>query len=106
LITGLLGRADPTRTPHEVGALAQGAPLREPVADLAVALRGQVERLDRLVELIGDVALVRAALQEVAPLRARETIGIPECSRVLRSGLAVRPEGGRPQCRGGRELEH
>ena len=106
LITGLLGRADPTWTPHELRALAQGAPLREPVADLAVALRGQVERLDRLVELIGDVALVRAALQQVAPLRARETIGVPECSRVLRGGLAVRPEGGRPQGRGRRELEH
>ena len=106
LITGLLGRADPTWTPHELRALAQGAPLREPVADLAVALRGQVERLDRLVELIGDVALVRAALQQVAPLRERETIGVPECSRVLRGGLAVRPEGGRPQCRGRRELEH
>ena len=52
------------------------------------------------------IALVRAALKQVAPLRERETIGVPECSRVLRGGLAVRPEGGRPQCRGRRELEH
>ena len=63
-------------------------------------------RLDRLVELPGHVALVRAATEKLGAHRRWLAVGEPERARVLGGGLAMGAERGGPfgGCRG--ELEH
>ena len=64
------------------------------------------EGFDRLVRLVGQIALVGAALEQLRPLLWREAVGEPERPLVLRGSLAVRTQGGCARAGLGREAKH
>ena len=70
----------------------QGVALFEPVAERSPASECLFERGDSFVVLIGQVALLRAALEQVRPLGRRQAIAEAKRPRVLCGSLTVCPE--------------
>ncbi len=85
---------------------AAGVALAQPVAPGAVLDERQATSLDRLVDGVDQVALVRTALEQVRPIPAGEPVGEAKRPRELRGRLAVRAEVRRALGCGGSELEH
>ena len=97
LLAGLHRLGYSTGTPENRRESAQRVPLTTPVAKPSVALDGALLRLDGLVRLVGQVALERAALEQLGPRLQRLLVREPERPRVLGGGLdgarrAKRPE--------------
>ena len=90
LPAGLLGFCYAASTPEQARERAKRVSLFAPVAVFPAALKRALVRLDRLIELVGEVAFVGAALEEFGPRLGRQASGEPECAGVLRRGLAVR----------------
>ena len=65
-----------------------------------------MEVLRGLVGVVGHVALVRAALEQLGARGRPEPVGEPQGARVLRCGLAVGAGRGGAFGRGGREAQH
>ena len=82
----------PAGAPQDVGEHAKSVPLAEPVAQLPVALDGALHRPDGLIRLVGQVALVRATLQQLGPLIRRQDVAEPQRPAVLRRRFAVGAE--------------
>ena len=69
--------------PHDAREPGERLTLPEAIAELPVALCSTAKSVDRLVSLVGQVALVRAELVELRDIGKREVFGVPKSSRVL-----------------------
>ena len=105
----------PRRGPRVLDARVEVAEARDPaqhvaclqrVTELAVAPSALVLGRERVLDPVGDVALVRARLEQLGLRIRRQRVGEAKRPRVLLSGLAVRAELGRTSCGCRRELEH
>ena len=92
--------------PVEAGQPATGVALRDAVAELAVAQERLLARLDRIVDLVGQVALVRAALEQDGAVGDRQLARPAQGARVLGRGLAVGAEQRGALSGGGGVAEH
>jgi len=97
------GRAAGTPEDHRQPAKRVAFP--EPVAQLPVHLQRVLDRLDRLVGLIRQVALVRAPLQELRLGLDAEPVRESKRSRVLGGGFPMRAERSGAVAGGGRVPE-
>ena len=84
----------------------QGCTLRARIAERAVALRRGTERVDRLVRLVGHVALLRVPLEEGCALGERKVLRGGERAPVLRRRLTVGADGRRAGSRLRSEAKH
>jgi hypothetical protein len=91
----LLGFRGAAGAPEDLRAPAERVALLQPLTELPSALERVLDRRDRRVVLVGQVARVGAALQQLRALGARQPIAEPEGPRVLRRRLAVGAERGR-----------
>ena len=80
--------------------------LGDAVAELAVAGERLLARFDRVDHLVGQVALVRAALEQHRLLLGRQLAGPAQGARELRGRLAVRAEPRRVLAGHGRVPQH
>jgi hypothetical protein len=106
LPAGLRRLSHSTRTPEKGRESAQRVPLGTPVAKSSVALDCAVLRLSGLVCLVGQVALERAALEELRLRLQRLFLCEPQRPRVLGGGLQMRAVRSGLSRRLRRELEH
>ena len=83
--------ATATRTPQDVRDPCQGRAFRPRVAERAIALGSGAERVDGLVDLVGQVALVRVPLEEGRTLVERKILRMGERASILCRRLSVRP---------------
>ena len=75
--------------------------LLEAVAAGSVDGQGRVERIERLIAHVCQVALVGESLEQVGALRWRESVRKPQSTRVLTLRFAVRARSRRLRRRGG-----
>jgi hypothetical protein len=94
------GEPSQSREPAVRFALAQ------PVTEPAVLLERSPSGVDRVVDLVREVALVRAPLQELGPALGRELAGEAQRAREVRRGFTVRAERRRTLARRGRVAQH
>ena len=80
---------------RRAGQLADRRALLQAIAERAVHVRRRPERGNRLIRLVGQIALARVPLQERRSLRRGEPVRVAERSAVLAGGLPVRAERGR-----------
>ena len=106
LPTGVLRFLYAPGTPQALGQQRQRSPLAEEVAEFTSALDRALQGGDRIVREVGQVALVRAALEQCCPDVRREVIGESERPRELRGRFAMRTDPGRMLGCRRRELHH
>jgi hypothetical protein len=101
-----LGFRGAARAPKEIGQPVEGVALFEPVSERSPVSECLFEGGDSLVVLIGQVALLRSALEQVRTHIRRQAIAEAKRPRVLCGRLTVRPDRDRTLGRGGCEFEH
>ena len=89
-------------TPQDVGQPAERLSLLLPLTERAPKPQLLLSGFDRLVYVVGQVALDRPQMEQIRAPRRREICSEPECARILRGGLAVGTERRGAGGRGGR----
>ena len=84
----------------------QHAPQPSQVAKLAPQRRRPLERVDRLIEPVGQKALIRAKFQQLRGCLSAQAIGEPKRPRVVRRRLAMRARRSRARRRSRRPPQH
>jgi len=69
-----------------------GVPLAHAVGATAMLFERALSGVDRGIDLVGDIALVGAPLQEIDAVLAVEVVGEPQGAFEVRRGLPVRAE--------------
>jgi hypothetical protein len=103
---GALGVGVAALEPGQARQPAQRVAFLAPVPQGPPAAQRPLLRRARLGQLVGQVALVGMALEQVGPRRLGQPVGEPQCPRVLGGRLPVGAEGGRPAGRHRGVLEH
>ena len=88
----LLRLRGPAGAPDELREPTQRIPLPEPVAQQPAALERFLERPDSFVVLIGQVARVGLALEQLGTLAQRQSVTEAQRPCVLGGGLTVSPQ--------------